>query len=71
MGQVEIKMTLANKRVQVVRPTVENSFAQGVVGMALPAINGSDQYYLIPDDGDALEKVEGVLFGEAELEPLP
>ena len=56
-------MTPANKRVQVVRPTV--------VGMALPAINGNDQYYLIPDDGDALDKVEGLVFSEAELEPLP
>ena len=64
-------MTLANKRVQVVRPTVENSFAQGVVGMALSAINDSNQYFLIPDDEDALNKVEGVLFSEAELEPLP
>ena len=51
-------MTLAHKRVQVARPTVENSLAQGVVGMALPAINGGTrgQYYLMADDEDDLEK---------------
>ena len=50
-------MTLSHKRVQVARPTVENSLAQGVVGMALPAINGGNrgQYYLMADDEDDLD----------------
>ena len=66
-------MALAHMRVQVARPTVENSLAQGVVGMALPAINGGNRglYFLMADDNDDLEKVEGLLFSEAELEPLP
>ena len=66
-------MTLAHRRVQVARPTLENSLAQGVVGMALPVINGDNrgQYYLMADDEDDLEKVEGLVFSEAELEPLP
>ncbi len=65
-------MTLAHRRVQVARPTHVNSLAQGVVGMALPVINsGARLYYVIADDGDDLEKVEGLVFGEEELEPLP
>lgn len=66
-------MTLAHRRVQVARPTLENSLAQGVVGMALPVINGDNrgQYYLMADDEDDLEKIEGLVFSEAELEPLP
>ena len=64
-------MTLANKRVRVARPTVENSLAQGVVGMALPVIGTLGLYYLIPYYGGDMDKVKGMLFSEAELEPLP
>ena len=66
-------MTLANKRVRVARPTVENRVARGVVGMALPAIGVGTLrlYYLIPYYGGDMDKVEGLLFSEAELEPLP
>ncbi len=64
-------MTIAHRRVQVARPTAENSLAHGIVGMALPAIGvGEDgQYFLIPEDADELEVVQDLVFSEAELEP--
>ena len=66
-------MTLAHKRVQVARPTAENSLAQGIVGTALPAIGVGEhgQYFLIAEDADELEIVQDLVFGEAELESLP
>lgn len=66
-------MTLANKRVRVARPTKENRVANGVVGMALPAIGAGtlELYYLIPYYGGDMDKVEGMLFSDSELESLP
>ena len=66
-------MTLANQRVRVARPTEENSVAKGVVGMALPAIGVGTlrPYYLIPYYGGDMDKVEGMLFSDSELESLP
>ncbi len=66
-------MTLANKRVRVARPTEENKVANGIVGMALPAIGVGtlELYFLIPYYGGDMDKVEGMLFSEVELEPLP
>jgi len=74
-------VTLSGKLVQVVRPTQENSLAQGMVGTAwsvkdmgedLPN-NASipDLYLLEPEGFDDQEKVAGLLFTEGELEPLP
>lgn len=66
-------MTLANKRVRVARPAEENKVANGVVGMALPAIGvgALELYFLIPYYGGDMDKVKGMLFSEVELEPLP
>ena len=64
-------MTLiAQKLVQVVRPTMGNISAIGIVGMAHPAIipAGRGLYMLDPEHLDDLEKVEALLFTEAELE---
>ena len=51
-------MTLANKRVRVARPTVENRVANGVVGVALPAIGVGtlELYFLIPYYGGDMDK---------------
>ncbi len=64
------RMTLAQKLVQVVRPAVGNISAFGIVGMAHPAIIPADRglYMLDPENLDDLEKVEALLFTEAELE---
>ena len=67
-------MALAHKRVQVARPAEGNSLALGVVGTAYPAVGDArvaDLYAVDPDDDDDLIKVEGLLFGESELELLP
>ena len=66
-------MTLANKRVQVVRPVYENSLSIGIVGIAIPAATTvvAGRYVLVPENATDLEKVQGLLFSEAELEPLP
>ena len=66
-------MTLANRRVRVARPTEENRVAQGVVGMAIRAIDVGTLglYYLIPYYGGDMDKVEGLVFSQAELELLP
>ena len=58
------------KLVQVVRPAMGNSSAIGIVGMAHPAIIPADRglYMLDPENIDDLEKVEALLFTEAELE---
>ena len=48
--------------------------ALGVVGTAYPAVGGRrvDGLYVVdPDDSDDLVKVEGLVFGETELELLP
>ena len=45
-----------------------------VVGTAYPAVGGRrvvGLYVVDPDDPDDLIKVEGLLFGESELELLP
>ena len=67
-------MTLANKRVQVARPAEGSYMARGVVGTAYPALGDrrvAGLYVVDPDDKDDLVKVEGLLFGETELELLP
>ena len=48
--------------------------ALGVIGTAYPAVGGGrvvGLYVVDPDDPDDLVKVEGLLFGETELELLP
>ena len=48
--------------------------ALGVIGTAYPAVGGRrvvGLYVVDPDDPDDLVKVEGLLFGETELELLP
>ncbi len=64
------RTTLAQKLVQVVRPAMGNISAFGIVGMAHPAIIPADRglYMLDPENLDDLEKVEALLFTEAELE---
>jgi hypothetical protein len=74
-------MTLSGKLVQVARPTQENSLAEGMVGTAWSALDmddgaasaasGPDLYILEPEGLDDQEKIAGLLFSEAELEPLP
>ena len=66
-------MTLANQRVQVARPTLENSLAMGIVGTAYLAVGSvtvMGLYAIEPDDPSDLEIVEHLLFAEAELEEL-
>ncbi len=65
------------KLVRVTRPSIKNSVAQGVAGMAESTKargTGSiapELYTLTPvEDADVL-KVAGLLFTEEELEPLP
>ena len=72
-GVTVVNMVLANKRVRVARPTKENRVANGVVGMALPAIGAGtlELYYLISYYGGDMDKVEGMLFSDSELESLP
>ena len=67
-------MVLANRRVQVIRPAEGSHMALGVIGTAYPAVGGRrvvGLYVVDPDDPDDLVKVEGLLFGETELELLP
>ncbi len=67
-------MVLLNRRVQVVRRTEGSNMALGVIGTAYPAVGGRSVvglYVVDPDDPDDLVKVEGLLFGETELELLP
>ena len=66
-------MTLANRRVRVARPAEGSHMALGVVGTAYPALGGrrvAGLYVVDPDDKDDIVKVEGLLFGETELELL-
>ena len=68
------QITLANRRVQVAQPAEGSHMALGVVGTAYPAVGGRrvvGLYVVDPDDKEDLVKVEGLLFSEAELEPLP
>ena len=67
-------MVLANRRVRVARPAEGSYMARGVVGTAYPATGGrrvAGLYVVDPDDKEGLIKVEGLLFGETELELLP
>ena len=69
-------MSLHGKLVQVARPTPENSLAQGVVGTAWlmwprDSIGIPDLYVLEPEIPDDQKLVEGLLFTNVELEPLP
>ena len=74
-------MILSGKLVQVARPTPENSLALGVVGVAWALVGGlwiddcgadvGAIYFLEPESSADQEKVAGLLFIEAELEPLP
>ena len=66
-------MTLANQRLQVARPTHENSLAIGIVGTAFLAVGGVNViglYAIEPDNPSDLEIVEHRLFAESELEEL-
>jgi hypothetical protein len=61
--------------VQVARPSLENSLADGVVGFAWLADQRSQTnsvclYRLKPEEQDYQLPVEGLLFSEAELEAL-
>ena len=70
-------MTLDRKLVQVIRPTLENSLAIGVIGVARSVKargTGSitpEFYTIYPDDRASSRKVSELLFTEAELEELP
>lgn len=74
-------VNLSGKRVQVARPTPENSLAQDMVGTAWSVKDMGDDmtsgdnipelYLLEPDGLDDQEKIAGLLFAEEELEPLP
>ncbi len=66
-------MTIAHRRVQVARPTAENSLAQGIVGTALSdiGVGGDGRYFLIPEDANEVEMVQDLVFSEVELEPWP
>ena len=62
--------------VQVARPSIENSLADGVVGFAwlvgLLSRNGSIDFYRLKlEEQDDQPPVEGLLFSAAELEVLP
>ena len=71
-SQRKAGMKLSGKRVQVAKPTPENSLAQGVVatawwlGFMVP-----EWYVLAPENPDDQETVKSLLFIEAELEELP
>ncbi len=65
-------MDMAYRRVKVV--SSGSSRALGVIGTAYPALGGRrvvGLYVVDPDDPDDLGIVEGLLFGETELELLP
>ena len=69
-------MTLSGTLVQVARPSIENSLAQGVVGFAwwlgpLSISYLEDCYRLTPERKDGQRPVEGLLFSAGELEVLP
>ena len=74
-------MTLSGKLVQVARPTQENSLAEGMVGKAWSAVvmdydptsagSATDMYSREGEGLEEQEKIAGLLFSEAELEPLP
>lgn len=62
--------------VQVARPSVENSLAEGVVGFAWLAgprcqTRSISLYRLKPEGQDDQPPVEGLLFSAAEFEVLP
>ena len=68
-------MTLSGTLVQVARPSIENSLAQGVVGFAWwvgpPSIAYlEDCYRLTPERKDDQRPVKGFLFSAGELEVL-
>ena len=69
-------MPFSGTLVQVPRPSIENSLAEGVVDFAWLvgplSRNGSlDFYRLKPEEQDDQPPVEGHLFSAAELEVLP
>ncbi len=69
-------MEFSGTLVQVARPSIENSLAEGVVGFAwlvgrLSRTGSIDFYRLKPEELDDQPPVEGLLFSAAELEVLP
>jgi hypothetical protein len=69
-------MRLSGTLVQVARPSIENSLAQGVVGfdwwvgpLSFPYLE--DCYRLTPERKDDQLPVKGLLFSAGELEVLP
>lgn len=64
-------MDLSGYTVQVTRPSVEHSLAQGAVGVAKRlGINFPNVYSLDAEDLEDREKIQGMLFHESELERL-
>ncbi len=67
-------MPFSGSLVQVARPSMENSLAEGVVGIASwvgPLTASIDLYALEPEEPDEQLQLEGLLFSAEELEVLP
>ncbi len=67
-------MSFSGSLVQVARPSVENSLAEGAVGIAWwvgPLTASIDLYALEPEEPDEQLQLEGLLFSAEELEVLP
>ena len=67
-------MTCSGALVQVARPSIENSLAEGVVGIAWwvgPLAVSIDLYALEPEEPDEQIQLKGLLFSAEELELLP
>ena len=67
-------MTCSGALVQVARPSMENSLAEGLVGIAWRVGHlavSIDLYVLEPEEPDEQIQLEGLLFSAEELEVLP
>jgi len=67
-------MPFSGSLVQVARPSMENSLAKGVVGIAWwvgPLTSSIDLYVLEPEEPDEQLQLEGLLLSTEELEVLP
>ncbi len=67
-------MSFSGSLVQVARPSMENSLAEGVVGIAWwmgPLTSSIDLYVLEPEEPDEQLQLEGLLLSTEELEVLP
>ena len=67
-------MTFSGTLVPVARPSMQNSLAEGVIGIAWwvgPLTASIDLYALEPEEPDEQLQLEGLLFSPEELEVLP